>query len=57
VELQFGENQVGAYDETISALREAGLLEKDASTIRLTAKGRMLSNEAFERFISVDLAV
>ena len=57
LELQFGENQVGAYDETISALREAGLLEKDASTIRLTAKGRMLSNEVFERFISVDLAV
>ena len=57
VELQFGENQVGAYNQGISELTEAGLLEKDASTIRLTAKGSMLSNEAFERFISVDLAV
>jgi len=55
--LEFGENRVGAYNESISELTEAGLLEKDAATIRLTAKGRMLSNEVFERFISVDLAV
>jgi oxygen-independent coproporphyrinogen-3 oxidase len=53
----FGDNQVGAYHQSISELTEAGLLEKNASTIRLTAKGRMLSNEVFERFISVDLAV
>ena len=55
--LEFGETQVRAYDQSISELMEAGLLEKDAATIRLTAKGRMLSNEVFERFISVDLAV
>lgn len=55
--LEFGENQVRAYNQSVSELTEAGLLEKDASTIRLTAKGRMLSNEVFERFISVDLAV
>jgi oxygen-independent coproporphyrinogen-3 oxidase len=55
--LEFGENQVRAYKQSVSELTEAGLLEKDASTIRLTAKGRMLSNEVFERFISVDLAV
>jgi oxygen-independent coproporphyrinogen-3 oxidase len=55
--LEFGENQVRAYDQSIAELMEAGLLEKDAATIRLTAKGRMLSNEVFERFISVDLAV
>jgi oxygen-independent coproporphyrinogen III oxidase len=55
--LEFGENQSGAYNQSISELTEAGLLEKDAATIRLTAKGRMLSNDVFERFISVDLAV
>jgi oxygen-independent coproporphyrinogen III oxidase len=55
--LEFRENQVRAYNDTISELMDAGLLEKEAATIRLTAKGRMLSNEVFERFISVDLAV
>jgi oxygen-independent coproporphyrinogen-3 oxidase len=57
LERTFGENQVGAYHQSISELAEAGLIEKDAATIRLTAKGRMLSNEVFERFISVGLAV
>jgi len=55
--IEFGEDQVGAYTETISELTDAGLIEKNADMIRLTAKGRMLSNEVFERFISVDLAV
>jgi oxygen-independent coproporphyrinogen III oxidase len=54
---EFGGNQVNAYKETISELTDAGLLEADAATIRLTPKGRMLSNEVFERFISVHSAV
>ncbi len=54
---EFGENSVAAHSQTISELTTAGLLEKAASTIRLTSRGRMLSNEVFERFISVDLAV
>jgi oxygen-independent coproporphyrinogen-3 oxidase len=53
----FGENQVSAYKQNISELTQAGLLERDGATIRLTAKGRMLSNEVFEQFISLDLAV
>jgi oxygen-independent coproporphyrinogen-3 oxidase len=57
LKLEFGENHVAAYYEIISELTDACLLEADASTIRLSAKGRMLSNEVFERFISVDLAV
>src|SRR5439155_23204249 len=55
--LEFGENEVSAYNPSISELTEAGLLEKGVATIRLTPKARMLSNEVFERFISVDLAV
>jgi oxygen-independent coproporphyrinogen-3 oxidase len=55
--IEFGENQVGAYDQTISELTDAGLIEKELAKIRLTARGRMLSNDVFERFISVDLAV
>jgi coproporphyrinogen III oxidase-like Fe-S oxidoreductase len=30
-----------------------GLMEKQGDTVRLTAKGRLLSNEVFERFIAV----
>ena len=57
LEEEFGENQVGAYDKTISELMDAGLVERESARIRLTAKGRILSNEVFERFISIDLAV
>jgi oxygen-independent coproporphyrinogen-3 oxidase len=57
VRLEFGQEQVGAYKESISELIDAGLLETEGSTIRLTAKGRMLSNEVFERFISAGLEV
>jgi oxygen-independent coproporphyrinogen-3 oxidase len=55
--VEFGKEQVGAYKESISELIDAGLLETEASTIRLTARGRMLSNEVFERFISAGLEV
>jgi len=54
---EFGRNQVNAYNDIISELTDAGLLETDAARIRLTPRGRMLSNEVFERFISVDSAV
>jgi len=54
---EFGENAVSSYRESISGLETAGLLVKDGGTIRLTSRGRMLSNEVFERFISVDSAV
>ena len=57
LEVEFGKDQLSAYQPTISDLTEARLIEEDAATIRLTAKGRMLSNEVFERFVSVDLAV
>lgn len=55
--IEFGENEVGAYTETISELTGAALIEKESAKIRLTARGRMLSNDVFGRFISVDLAV
>jgi oxygen-independent coproporphyrinogen-3 oxidase len=55
--LEFGEEQVGAHKESISELIDAGLLQTEGSAIRFTAKGRMLSNEVFERFISAGLEV
>jgi oxygen-independent coproporphyrinogen III oxidase len=54
---EFGENAVSSFTESISELTTAGLIEKDGTTIRLTSRGRMLSNEVFEGFISVDSAV
>lgn len=54
---EFGKDSVSAYSESISELTAAGLLEKQDGRIRLTPRGRLLSNEVFERFISADFAV
>ena len=35
------------FDELI----DAGLLERDGERVRLTSRGRLLSNEVFARFI------
>jgi len=53
----FGETAVLAYSETISELVSAGMMEHDQGRIRLTVRGRLLSNEVFERFISERSAV
>lgn len=52
-----GEGAVAGYRGSISELAAAGLLEAHGSTVCLTARGRLLSNEVFERFISADFAV
>jgi oxygen-independent coproporphyrinogen-3 oxidase len=49
----FGEDAIAGVDETIAELRQMGLMEKRGDMIRLTAKGRLLSNEVFERFIAI----
>jgi len=49
----FGEDQIAGVGETIAELRQMELMEKQGDMIRLTAKGRLLSNEVFERFIAV----
>jgi oxygen-independent coproporphyrinogen-3 oxidase len=50
---EFGEGPVVGLGESIADLRQMGLMEKQGDTVRLTAKGRLLSNEVFERFIAV----
>jgi oxygen-independent coproporphyrinogen-3 oxidase len=50
---QFGEDAVAGYDDSTIELINAALLESEGSVIRLTKRGRLLSNEVFERFISV----
>jgi oxygen-independent coproporphyrinogen-3 oxidase len=50
---EFGDDAVVGLGETIAELRRVGLMEKEGDVVHLTAQGRLLSNEVFERFISV----
>jgi oxygen-independent coproporphyrinogen III oxidase len=48
---EFGEAAIGAVSDPISDCMGSGLLEREGDVIRLTPRGRLLSNEVFERFI------
>jgi oxygen-independent coproporphyrinogen-3 oxidase len=47
----FGEEAARTFSETISECEGLGLLERDGEVVSLTPRGRLLSNEVFERFI------
>jgi putative oxygen-independent coproporphyrinogen III oxidase len=49
---EFGAPAVAALRPPVVELMQAGLLEQRGKVISLTARGRLLSNEVFERFIS-----
>jgi oxygen-independent coproporphyrinogen-3 oxidase len=49
---EFGGGAVDSYSDALSELVAAGLLEREGTVIRLSARGRLLSNEVFEKFIS-----
>ncbi len=51
---EFGEDAVGGYSESVSQSTESGLLERDRDVVRLTDRGRLLSNEVFEKFVCVN---
>jgi len=42
----------GMFGETVRELESSGMLEREGDIVRLTAAGRLLSNEVFQRFIS-----
>ncbi len=48
---RFGGTAIGDYASVIAELVDAGLLESVASRLRLTPRGRLLSNEVFARFL------
>lgn len=50
---QYGAAALADHSEVIEQLITAGLLERDLDLIRLTVRGRLLSNEVFQRFLSV----
>ncbi|RSL15442.1 oxygen-independent coproporphyrinogen-3 oxidase [Edaphobacter aggregans] len=48
---QFGETMLQDTMESLQEVHDAGLLEIDAERIRLTPRGRMVSNEVFSRVL------
>ena len=48
---RYGHEILREFDEDIAELIEASLLEREANSLRLTPRGRLLSNEVFARFI------
>jgi oxygen-independent coproporphyrinogen-3 oxidase len=53
VAADFGEDAVTGFSETIADFVRTGLVDRQGDVIRLTPQGRLLSNEVFEQFISV----
>jgi oxygen-independent coproporphyrinogen-3 oxidase len=51
LEAKFGADAVETARVTIAELVAGGLMVQQADVVRLTARGRLLSNEVFERFI------
>lgn len=51
---EYGENPRGVFADQIEELVAAELLVLTNDTLKLTARGRLLSNEVFERFLHVD---
>lgn len=48
---RYGPEAASLFGEQIAELREMGLLELENGWVRLTQRGRLLSNEAFARFL------
>lgn len=48
---EFGAEPVALALEAVGGLVERGLVETDAGVVRLTAEGRLLSNEVFQEFL------
>ena len=50
-ETEFGEDPAGRYTAAIEETMRAGLVELTSETLRLTARGRLLANEALLAFL------
>ena len=48
---EFGAEAVGRFESVIAELASDGLMERVDDRLRLTMRGRLLSNEVFERFV------
>ncbi len=51
IRAEFGDEQLAECAPVIAGCEEEELLERRGTTVRLTARGRLLSNEVFARFL------
>jgi coproporphyrinogen III oxidase-like Fe-S oxidoreductase len=54
---EFSPETVAVWDSAIEQCLHEGLLEQQGDTLRLTARGRLLSNEVFARFLAEETKV
>ena len=52
-----GRDAIAAWESAIKQCVHDGLLEQQGATVRLTARGRLLSNEVFARFLAEETKV
>jgi oxygen-independent coproporphyrinogen-3 oxidase len=50
---EFGSAMAAPALEVVSRLVETGLLDFDGQTVRLTPRGRLLSNDVFQEFLGL----
>ncbi|MDR3751078.1 MAG: radical SAM family heme chaperone HemW [Terracidiphilus sp.] len=55
LEREFGAETVAPALAVVERLAEDGLLVSDGKTVRLTAQGRLLSNDVFQEFLGLDV--
>ncbi|MGA2169542.1 MAG: radical SAM family heme chaperone HemW [Terracidiphilus sp.] len=53
LEREFGRDAVGRAMEAVARQAKDGLLTSDGETVRLTARGRLLSNDVFQEFLGL----
>jgi len=56
IEREFGGRLVAGALDAVQRLAKDGLLECDGEIVRLSARGRLLSNEVFQEFLAVETA-
>jgi oxygen-independent coproporphyrinogen III oxidase len=54
LEREFGRAVVAQTMETVRRLVEDGLVSSDGKTVRLTARGQLLSNDVFQEFLGLE---
>ena len=53
LEREFGSEMAAAAREVVDRLAEDGLVHSDGATVRLTARGRLVSNDVFQEFLGL----